>query len=683
MNNFKMNFNFIKKYKIFLIAILISFFAVFAFPEQTSAFIGTGVFDYFDAAGGGVEETASPIIGNMIKIFILYGVGWVGMTVTSFGVDYLLTNPELLSLSGDSLVEAGWNFSSGLANLFIIILFVIVALAFILKWEKFSPKKALFRLIIVALLVNFSFLFCQIFVDASNILMESFVNVGFEDGKIAQTLVSQATAVCGNQIAALIAYFVGLTVAALTVALGPATQAGAVFVLAVTFLPNVLSYFVQLGISYLLFSIFFLYFVILVLRVVIVKILTIVAPLAFLCFVLPQTEGLGKKWFDNMVQWSFYVVPLTFFLMLASFILKTPVSMELSKGFDSMGFLFTNLDSLGEFFATNFFLVIFLVVALIISKKMIPDNATQLISGIVQNSKPFVSPIVKFGKSIGKTATLGAREGITAADRGYNELKDEREESLELGYDSLPATKKEKFLGGISKGSAWVKRASKNPYALEMEKYSKKEKLGENLTADDLKFAFGGITTYNDSAKVELINRSTAKEINKFLNTANLEKQKEVLSIVGKFGDKDTKEKVMRSSLMGDGKDEERIRSVNAVYGKDKIIRETSGKAALDINVKAFKDGDNLASMLSSWKPNDFKNYANENREIIDEINKKLDVVKKITEANNPALYNNITSPNSMFKEVKTNSTPQSQQSKKPWQNSSYNQNDYKPTNEE
>ncbi|MDD3032760.1 MAG: hypothetical protein PHF88_02215, partial [Candidatus Pacebacteria bacterium] len=309
-----------------------------------------------------------------------------------------------------------------------------------------------------------------------------------------------------------------------------------------------------------------------------------------------------------------------------------------------------------------------------------------LISGIVQNSKPFISPALKFGKSIGKTAALGARQGMTAADRRYNELKDSRGTDEIPGttglnpkpYNIIPTTE-EKILGGITKGSAWVKRASKNPYALEMEKYSKKEKLGENITADDLKFAFGGMTTYNDTAKMELFARTTAKEINKFLSSAkDLDAQKKILSMVNKLGNEDTKEKAMRASLMGDGKDNERIQTVDMKYDIEKVISEVSGKAVLDINAKAFDDIKALAALAKSWKPNDLKIYANENREIIDKMNGKIDIVIDAASKNNPALYNNMTSPNSMFKIPKTNSIPRSEEKPKSKPSDSNNYDIYK-----
>ena len=118
----------------------------------THALPGTGLFDFSDASLNAVEETTGPVVEALFQVLIWYCVGWVAMFISSVGVDYLLQDPNgLLTLADSEIVKAGWSFTSGLANLLIIVLFVVVALCFYHEMDKFEPKKAIIRLIVAAL----------------------------------------------------------------------------------------------------------------------------------------------------------------------------------------------------------------------------------------------------------------------------------------------------------------------------------------------------------------------------------------------------------------------------------------------------------------------------------------------------------------------------------------------------
>jgi hypothetical protein len=83
---------------------------------------------------------------------------------------WLLTPANFGGFVNFQPVKTIWRISLNLANLGIILGFLIVAIATILKIEKYSWDKMLWRLVLVALLVNFSLVLCGIFVDLSNFL---------------------------------------------------------------------------------------------------------------------------------------------------------------------------------------------------------------------------------------------------------------------------------------------------------------------------------------------------------------------------------------------------------------------------------------------------------------------------------------------------------------------------------
>lgn len=65
-------------------------------------------------------------------------------------------------------IDVGWTIFRDLANLFIIGLFVFIALSTILGVERFGAKKLIANVLIIAVLLNFSLLFTKLIIDGSN-----------------------------------------------------------------------------------------------------------------------------------------------------------------------------------------------------------------------------------------------------------------------------------------------------------------------------------------------------------------------------------------------------------------------------------------------------------------------------------------------------------------------------------
>ena len=73
-------------------------------------------------------------------------------------------------------VYAGWVITRDIVNMFFILALVIIAFATILRIETYGIKALLPKLIIMALLINFSYLACGIIIDATHITANSFIN---------------------------------------------------------------------------------------------------------------------------------------------------------------------------------------------------------------------------------------------------------------------------------------------------------------------------------------------------------------------------------------------------------------------------------------------------------------------------------------------------------------------------
>lgn len=218
------------------------------------------------------------------------GIGWIvcpvmnfmaGVNDTLFGAlsDMLNVPPSIFTANSgtDKYADlyAAWNAFRGYANILFIVAFLIIIYSQITSVgiTNYGIKKLLPKLIIAAILVNASYYLCQIAVDLSNILgyglKSLFVAIG---GGIDTS--NSATGNWASNIGGALA-FVG-------------AAAGVVALVLAISVPVVLS-----GLLALLMVV-----VILIVRRAIVILLIVISPLAFVAWLLPNTEKWFKKWWD-------------------------------------------------------------------------------------------------------------------------------------------------------------------------------------------------------------------------------------------------------------------------------------------------------------------------------------------------------------------------------------------------
>lgn len=73
-------------------------------------------------------------------------------------------------------VAKGWIVVRDLCNMFFVVILLIIAFATILGQEEYGAKKMLPKLVMAAVLINFSKLICGLMIDLSNVVMLTFVN---------------------------------------------------------------------------------------------------------------------------------------------------------------------------------------------------------------------------------------------------------------------------------------------------------------------------------------------------------------------------------------------------------------------------------------------------------------------------------------------------------------------------
>jgi len=118
---------------------------------------------------------AASLVGGIAQILVSV-IGWV----LSFVMGILIYISQYNNFIGSRVVEVGWVIVRDICNMFFVIVLLVIAFATILKLENYSYKKWLPKLILMAILINFSKTICGIIIDAAQIVMLTFVNA-FKD----------------------------------------------------------------------------------------------------------------------------------------------------------------------------------------------------------------------------------------------------------------------------------------------------------------------------------------------------------------------------------------------------------------------------------------------------------------------------------------------------------------------
>lgn len=239
------------------------------------------------------EQSKEFLSDNGASSCTVEGVGWIICPIMTFMggivdgaynfVSGLLKVQPLVTTGANQGIYQAWVIMRNIANLAFVIAFLIIIFSQLTSVgvSNYGVKKLLPRLVVAAILVNASFWICAIAVDLSNILGASMVQVfGSIENSISLNLSGNVNTAAefanGGQWTELVGgilagaavggavYYVGLS------ALIPALLAAVVAILTV--------------------------FLVLVLRQALIILLIVIAPLAFVAYLLPNTEGLFSKW---------------------------------------------------------------------------------------------------------------------------------------------------------------------------------------------------------------------------------------------------------------------------------------------------------------------------------------------------------------------------------------------------
>src|SRR3989344_1860897 len=283
--------------------ILVVTVLVLSIAPTAHAGVATDVLGFAGNFIGGAA-TLVPSIAVAVVLYLLGLIGstlvWVAGWVISFGVEL---NNNILAANNAAL-RVGWSISRDLANLGFVLAIIFIAFLTILRSAGYDTKQMLTRLIIAALLVNFSLVIAGAFIDFAGVISGFFLSKISDSGGIG--LSSQITAGFAPQA------FLQTDTSVLD-----KVKAG---FSALTF-PGQMGFLAGLG-----FATFLTFIVALTLltlaamflaRFVILTLLLAVAPLAWLLWIWPGLEQHWKTWWSEFMRWVFFMPSATFFLYLA------------------------------------------------------------------------------------------------------------------------------------------------------------------------------------------------------------------------------------------------------------------------------------------------------------------------------------------------------------------------------
>lgn len=319
------------------------------------------------------------------------------------------------------VIASGWPIVRNFANMIVVLGFVVIAIATILRFKDYEAKKLLPKLIIAALLINFSLVICGVFIDASNIVISG---IGEKSGGYLQKSWTQ------NTSEAMGAMWKNFDVNKPAESLG--ISIGLVFTETMRFV---------------IYSLFFFLFLF---RILALWTLVVLSPLAFVAAVFPAGKEFWNTWKKNFVAWCIIGIPATFFLWLGDKIKEGMISSNSTASSTAGG-----AGSFMSFLIPGCFMIIGFIFSLQTSA-MGASMITSRANNYFNKGKAMLGGMATGGVK----KTLGGLANISGASRLYQAGKKGFVKTAEKFGLATPGTAAE----------------------MDKESVSKNKKLAENLT---------------------------------------------------------------------------------------------------------------------------------------------------------------------------------------------------------
>ncbi|MFH1308454.1 MAG: hypothetical protein ABIH51_00385 [Patescibacteria group bacterium] len=346
----------------------------------------------FDSMGKEIVYMVSDAIHAVLNFFVKAGAGFMdGMLDIGFD-------------SNMNVVKKAWGTTRDIANMMFILFLVVVAFATILRNEQYGVKQLLPKIILIALLINFSFVIAATIVDFSNIASKLFINeirTKTGEGGISGTFgdamslgetkmsvnceeyVNKKIKECARWAAAgLIGAAINLNCQIKYANLKKTCEKNKEILVSDregNFLNSIVSLTVGSLVMLIAAFTFFAGGIMLLIRIVVIWFLLMIVPLAFICYIMPALRKNWQDWWKTFLKWCFFAPIYTFFIWLAFIVatngnnkqIATSIVDEVAKksvGFDPYGSTF--VINPAEQLISYGFIIALLIGGIIVSQKL-------------------------------------------------------------------------------------------------------------------------------------------------------------------------------------------------------------------------------------------------------------------------------------------------------------------------
>ncbi len=389
-----------------------------------------------------VEASAIGALGslasNTVAAAIAIVLGWIAYIITAvigllitLLIKILVSVAQFNNIIDVETVRVGWVIVRDLCNMFFVLILLVIAFATILKIENYNVKKLLPKLLIMAVLINFSKTIFGLIIDFSQVIMLTFVS-GFANshGWFIDMFRVQELVSGGNFTE------------------DPYTQ----WTVVIAIIAGVFAAFATLIVIAIMLAI-------LVMRIIMLWIYTILSPLIFLSFAFPPLQKYTSRIWEDFVKQVMVGPILAFFIWLALTTAKTS-SGELSGGsMDQGGELCVGASA---FFCNTNFQGFIITIGLLIGGLVVTQQLGGMAGaaagkgiGWIKGGAGMATGAAKLGA---KTSALWAGRKLDTAWMGAQKLVGVKEKNVKSlnyrmikeGWDRNKADKIAEYESGLS-----------------------------------------------------------------------------------------------------------------------------------------------------------------------------------------------------------------------------------------
>ena len=399
---------------------------------------------WFSSVLDSLESAATAVLNaTLVLIFTILNALAITILEISQAIFRWVSSPGFMGVSftgpDNIVVQEGWKMLLNFANAGFLLGLVYVGLVTAFNVAGYNTKKLLLRLLIGALLVNFTPVLCGAVIDGSNIFTNYFL---FS----TNTLASGTDQLFAEEFTSIAKDILG--------------SPGIVLVKALAFL----------GFNLILAFVLLTFAALFLLRYAVLWLLVIISPLAILAWTLgelsPQLKSIWEKWLKNFVNWSIIAVPAAFVIYLADHLLAFAKKSELvAESEDIAAFSPSFSRTLTEYGLP----IIFLLVGFFFTLSTSAQGSSFIISKAKQAGRAAGGAAAKGGKVLArKTATTTAK-GAAGFAAGRKEAKEQASNFAQRWTSSVRggipgAFKEDTVEKGTRQAEEWATRKGKTPF---------------------------------------------------------------------------------------------------------------------------------------------------------------------------------------------------------------------------